>query len=89
MNSYERFEAACDHRTPDHVPIDLQIHPRAFASLLEYYDLANKAESMDRIGCDFYYLSARDISQNESCLTEFYLQLNQRAFEQLRGRIDV
>lgn len=37
-------------------------------SLLEYYSLKNEKELLDKLGCDFYYLSCRDISQNESCL---------------------
>lgn len=68
MNGHERFEAACAHRTPDRVPIDLQIHPHAFVNLLEYYDSANESKLLDRLGCDFDYLSARDVSQSESCL---------------------
>jgi len=67
MNSRERFEAACDHRNPDRVPIDLHAHPRIMTALYQYYDLANDTELLDRLGCDFYYLSARDLSQNESC----------------------
>lgn len=36
-------------------------------SLLEYFSLGNEREMLDYLGCDFYYLSCRDISQNESC----------------------
>ena len=37
-------------------------------SLLEYYSLKNENELLNKLKCDFYYLSCRDISQNESCL---------------------
>lgn len=37
-------------------------------TLLEYFSLKNERDLLDYLGCDFYYLSCRDISQNESCL---------------------
>lgn len=37
-------------------------------SLFNYFSVKNERELLDKLGCDFYYLSCRDISQNESCL---------------------
>jgi uroporphyrinogen decarboxylase len=37
-------------------------------SLLEFFSLKNERDLLDYLECDFYYLSCRDISQNESCL---------------------
>jgi len=36
--------------------------------LMEYLSVNTERELIDTLGCDFYYLSCRDISQNESCL---------------------
>lgn len=44
-------------------------------TLLEYLALENERDMLDYLGCDFYYLSCRDISQNETC-TPFYKGTN-------------
>ncbi|MHB9124469.1 MAG: uroporphyrinogen decarboxylase family protein [Armatimonadota bacterium] len=68
MISRERFEAVCGHARPDRFPIDYLAHPKADAALKAYYGLTTEEELLDKLECDFYYLSCRDISQNESCL---------------------
>ena len=68
MNSRERFRACLDRRRADRVPIDYLSHPRTDENLRKFYGIGTEEELLDRLGCDFYYLSCRDISQNESCL---------------------
>ncbi|AQQ70091.1 methylcobalamin:coenzyme M methyltransferase [Limihaloglobus sulfuriphilus] len=68
MSSKERFAAALSHREPDRVPIDYLASPQADAAVKKYYDINTETELLDILGSDFYYLSCRDISQNESCL---------------------
>jgi uroporphyrinogen decarboxylase len=36
--------------------------------LFDFLTVKNERELLDKLGCDFYYLSFRDISQNESCM---------------------
>lgn len=36
--------------------------------LMDYLSVKNERELLDRLDCDFYYLSCRDISQNETVL---------------------
>jgi uroporphyrinogen decarboxylase len=66
MTSRERFIAAMAHKCPDRVPIDYQSKHTVRAKLLELYGISTERELLDTLGCDFYYLSVRDISQNET-----------------------
>jgi uroporphyrinogen decarboxylase len=50
------------------VPIDYQSKTAIDRKLKEYYGISSERELLDILGCDFYYLSARDISQNETAL---------------------
>lgn len=68
MTSRERFEAVCGHRLPDRYPIDYLAHPETDERLRNYYGVATEIDLLQKLGADFYYLSCRDISQNESCL---------------------
>lgn len=65
MTSKERFAAVCAHHDPDRVPIDYLASLDAHRSIMGHYGLRSEGELLDLLGCDFYYLSARDISQNE------------------------
>ncbi|MFH1614552.1 MAG: uroporphyrinogen decarboxylase family protein [Planctomycetota bacterium] len=71
MNSRERFECACSHKEPDRVPIDYLAHPRIDKRLKSHYGIKTEEDLLDILGCDFYYLSSRDMSQNESCLSVY------------------
>jgi uroporphyrinogen decarboxylase len=66
MTSRDRFEATCRHRTPDRVPIDYMAGAEVTKRLKAFYQLSTERELLDQLGCDFYYLSCRDISQNET-----------------------
>lgn len=66
MNSLERFEAALKRVRPDRVPIDYQSKGTVDARLRRSLGVSSERELIDALGCDFYYLSTRDISQNET-----------------------
>ena len=68
MDSRKRFACACDHRKPDRVPLDFNAHPKIITDLIAFYDLKSEDELLDHLSCDFYYLSGRDVSQNETML---------------------
>ncbi len=67
MNSRERFENTVKFSEPDRVPVDYLSQPAVDKALKEYYEVKTERELLDALGSDFYYLSCRDISQNESC----------------------
>ncbi|UCF95921.1 MAG: hypothetical protein JSV89_12115 [Spirochaetaceae bacterium] len=68
MNPKERFESTCQHRNPDRFPIDYQAKRDADQMLKMHFGVSTERELLDELGCDLYYLSARDISQNEAFL---------------------
>jgi len=68
VNSRERFRQICKHRPPDRFPIDYMAAPEIDARLKQHYNVQTEAELLDILGCDFYYLPLRDITQNESFL---------------------
>lgn len=49
-------------------PIDYLAHPGMDSKLKQFYGVSTEKELLDVLGCDFYYLSCRDISQNEACM---------------------
>lgn len=63
--SHERFAAACEHRNADRPPIDYLSHPALDAALRAHLGIDAEEEVLDALGADFFYLPARDISQNE------------------------
>lgn len=66
MTSRERVALAFTHRSPDRVPINYMARKGLDLRLKAYYGLETERELIDRLGCDFYFLSSRDISQNET-----------------------
>ncbi|RKX79032.1 MAG: hypothetical protein DRP87_04600 [Spirochaetes bacterium] len=68
MTSRERFLTSLQHRNPDRVPIDYQAKRDIDRKIREFYGVKTERELLDVLGCDFYYLSCRDISQNETCI---------------------
>lgn len=66
MNSRQRFQNTFDHKNPDRVAIDYLAHPEIDRALRQALNVNTERELLDTLGCDFYYLSCRDISQNES-----------------------
>lgn len=65
MNSHERFAAVLQHEDADRFPIDYQAHRQMDTRLKEHLGVDIEEELLDYLGCDFYYLPGRDISQNE------------------------
>jgi uroporphyrinogen decarboxylase len=68
MNAHDRFQTACAHRFASRPPVDYLAHPEADRRLRATLGVATESELLDRLGCDFYYLSGRDLSQNEGAL---------------------
>jgi uroporphyrinogen decarboxylase len=68
MSSHERFAAVCNHQEPDRLPIDYLASLGIHHKVMQYYGLQTERELLERLGCDLYYLPARDISQNEGFL---------------------
>ena len=69
MESRACFDAACAFASPPpRVPVDYLAHRRTDAALRAWLGCATEAELLDTLGCDFYYLTCRDISQNEGYL---------------------
>jgi uroporphyrinogen decarboxylase len=66
--SRDRFLAAVGHEGSGRVPVDYLACPEADRGIKGYYGVGTESELLDVLGCDFYYLSCRDISQNESVL---------------------
>ena len=65
MNSKDRFEYACKHIAIDRPPIDYLGHREVDHKLKNHLGLNTEEELLDYLGCDFFYLPSRDISQNE------------------------
>lgn len=67
-DSRTRFNLTIKHRTPDRTPVNYFAHTELDRKIKEFYGVDTEHELLDVLGCDFYFLSCRDISQNESCL---------------------
>ena len=68
MNSKEIFNQALLHKSQERPPVDYLALPDTDRKLKEFYGVATEIELLNILGVDFYYLSCRDISQNETCL---------------------
>ena len=68
MDSKQRFKATCKFRRPDRVPIDYLADHEIDNQLRDLFSVNSKDDLLEKLNCDFYYLSCRDISQNEGIL---------------------
>ena len=68
MTSKERFRAVCEFRQPDRPPVDYLAHAETDRKLRTHLGCETEEDLLDRLGCDFFYLPGRDISQNEGFL---------------------
>ena len=68
MNSRERFQACCQRTTLDRAPIDYLAHHELDRRLKAHLGVSSEVELLDVLGCDFFYLPARDLSQREDFL---------------------
>lgn len=68
MNSRERFQACCQGKTLDRAPIDYLAHHELDRRLKTHLGVNSESELLDALGCDFFYLPARDLSQREDFL---------------------
>ena len=57
-----------DHQISDRVPVDYLATATVTKNLKRYFGIETERELLDNLNVDFYYLSFRDMSQNESCL---------------------
>jgi uroporphyrinogen decarboxylase len=65
MNSRERFHACCRHATLDRAPVDYLAHHELDRKLKAHLGVDSEADLLDALGCDFFYLPGRDLSQRE------------------------
>ena len=66
MTSKQRFEAVCEHHIPDRFPINYLASAGIDKKIKDYYGVNSERELLDELGCDFYFMSVRDVSQNEA-----------------------
>lgn len=64
-NSRSRFKETLAHHTPERPMIDYIAERETDSRLKKHLGCADEAGLLDAIGADFFYLPARDISQNE------------------------
>ncbi|MCF7854148.1 MAG: hypothetical protein K9N51_05060 [Candidatus Pacebacteria bacterium] len=50
------------------IPVDYLAHRQTDQRLRAHLEVGSERELLDRLGCDFFYLPGRDISQNEGAL---------------------
>ena len=60
------FESAVRHRIPSRLPVDYVASRDFDDRIRRHLGVSTERELLDALGCDFYYLSVRDISQNET-----------------------
>ncbi len=65
MSARERFNAVCEFRKLDRPPVDYLAHAETDRKVRAHLGCESEEELLDRLGCDFFYLPGRDISQNE------------------------
>lgn len=65
MNAKKRFAKLCQYQLTDRFPIDYLAHLDTDRKLKAHFGISTETELLDLLGVDFYYLSGRDISQNE------------------------
>ena len=71
MTSREKFNAVCKFHRQNAVPVDYLAHLETDRKLRQHLGCETEGELLDRLGCDFFYLPSRDISQNEGFM-EYY-----------------
>lgn len=71
MTKIEKLEKLFDPHVKDILLSDFLAPRQVREGLAEFLEVKSEKELLDRLGVDFYYLSCRDISQNE-CSLPFY-----------------
>jgi len=69
MDRKQKWNDLIEHKNG--LMIDYMALPEADRRLRQYYGVSSERELLDILHSDFYYLTARDISQNENCLICF------------------
>ena len=68
MTSRERYAATMAYEQPDRPAMDYYAHPVTDRRLKEHLGAATERELLDNLGCDFYHMEGRCLSQNEFIL---------------------
>lgn len=68
MKKHEKIEALFDPGCSDILLSDYLADRQVSIETMNYLGVQTEKEMLDKLGVDFYYLSFRDISQNECCL---------------------
>ena len=68
VSSRERFYACCEGKTLDRAPVDYLAHHELDRRLKAHHGVDSEVDLLDVLGCDFFYLPARDLSQREDFL---------------------
>ena len=68
MTSRERFAATMAYEPTDRPAMDYYAHPVTNRRLKEYLGVKTERELLDNLGCDFYHMEGRCLSQNEFIL---------------------
>ncbi|MFN0170278.1 MAG: uroporphyrinogen decarboxylase family protein [Bryobacteraceae bacterium] len=79
MTSAERFAACCNRTTLDRAPVDYTAHHELDRRLRAHLGVESEAELLDALGCDFFYLPARDLSQREE-IVPYYKHVERLEF---------
>jgi len=62
----ELFQKTLDFQNFDRPLVDVMISRQKYAEMMKYLEVETERAFLDRLGSDFYYISGRDISQNEA-----------------------
>ena len=57
-----------NHKKTERILIDFLADQLIIGKLMSFWDLTTEVELLDMLKCDLYYLSGRDISQNETLI---------------------
>ncbi len=72
MNKDEKIKVLFDSGCPDILLSDFLAARQVRHETMQYLGVDTEKELLNRLGVDFYYLSFRDLSQNECCLPFYH-----------------
>ena len=68
MDSRKVLMDTINHKKTERILIDFLADQLIIGKLMSFWDLTTEVELLDMLKCDLYYLSGRDISQNETLI---------------------
>jgi hypothetical protein len=72
-----------NHQAADRVPVNYLAIAIVTKNLKKYFGVTTERELLDKLNADFYYLSFRDMSPNESCLAKTGVVQSRTTFERM------